>query len=64
MLHYLYLWVSTHLPKSEKGQDMAEYALLLALIALVVITAIGLFRDEIVAVFNDVVEELAASRGG
>lgn len=43
----------TTLWKDESGQDLAEYGLLLALIAVVVVTAIVAFRDEIVTAFND-----------
>jgi Flp pilus assembly pilin Flp len=38
--------------KDESGQDMAEYALLLALIALVLVAAIGLFKDAIQTKFT------------
>ena len=42
----------------ESGQDMAEYALLLALIALVLIVAINAFRDAIQARFQQATNEL------
>lgn len=45
--------------QDESGQDMAEYGLLLALIAVVVVTAVIAFRDEIVNAFNSAEEELA-----
>jgi len=38
--------------KDDDGQDLAEYGLLLILIAVVVVTAITAFRDQIVAAFN------------
>jgi Flp pilus assembly pilin Flp len=38
--------------KDESGQDMAEYALLLALIALVLVVAIGSFKSAIETKFN------------
>lgn len=43
----------TTLWQDESGQDMAEYGLLLALIAVVVVTAIVAFRDAITNTFND-----------
>lgn len=43
----------TTLWKDESGQDLAEYGLLLALIAVVVAVAIIAFRDEIVGAFED-----------
>lgn len=52
----------TTLWQDESGQDMAEYGLLLALIAVVVATAIIAFRDEIVNAFNDATTVL--SNGG
>jgi pilus assembly protein Flp/PilA len=36
----------------DEGQDLAEYGLLLILIAVAVVTGIGLFKDQIVAVFD------------
>jgi pilus assembly protein Flp/PilA len=46
--------------KSEKGQDLAEYALLLALIAIVVIAALLLLGPQIAAIFN----QITAALGG
>ena len=40
MLTYLSTLLNAHLAKSEKGQDLAEYALLIGLIALVVLVAV------------------------
>ena len=49
----------------ESGQDMAEYALLLALIALVLIIAIQSFRGAIQARFQEATTELnGAGTGG
>jgi pilus assembly protein Flp/PilA len=45
--------------KSEKGQDLAEYALLIGLIALVVILAVTLLGTNISAVFNNIANEIA-----
>ena len=44
--------------KDESGQDMAEYALLLALIALVLVVAIQAFRGAIENRFNQATSEL------
>jgi pilus assembly protein Flp/PilA len=38
----------------ESGQDLAEYALLIALIAIVVIAAVTLLGGNISAVFNNI----------
>lgn len=49
----------TTLWQDESGQDMAEYGLLLALIAVVVAGAIIAFREEIVNAFNNATTTLA-----
>lgn len=45
--------------QDESGQDLAEYGLLLALVAVVVATAIIAFRDQIVAAFTDATNVMA-----
>ena len=40
---------------NDDGQDLAEYGLLLALIAVVVATVIITFRDTIVTAFNNAI---------
>jgi len=45
--------------KDESGQDMAEYALLLSLIALAIIGAVFLFRDAIIGRFQEAANQLA-----
>lgn len=47
--------------EDESGQDMAEYGLLLALIAVVVAGAVIAFRQEIVNAFNNATDVLANS---
>ena len=44
----------------EKGQDAAEYALLIGLIAVVIITAVALMGTNLSALFSDIVTEFAA----
>lgn len=39
--------------QDETGQDMAEYGLLLALIAVAIVVAVVAFRDAIIAKFNE-----------
>jgi Flp pilus assembly pilin Flp len=53
MKHFL-----TTLWTDESGQDLAEYVLLLVLIAVVVAAAIILFRDAIVDGFNGATDRL------
>jgi len=52
MALYTWLW------KDESGQDLAEYALLVALIALVVIGAVTLLGTQIRTVFNNIANAL------
>lgn len=47
--------------KNEEGQGMAEYGLILALIAVAVIVALGLMGDQLIAVFTDVEGELGTA---
>ena len=48
----------TRLWSDEAGQDLAEYALLIALIALVVIGAVTLLGTQIQTVFNNIANAL------
>jgi pilus assembly protein Flp/PilA len=44
--------------KDEKGQDLAEYALLIALIAIVVILAVTLLGTQIQTIFQKIAGNL------
>ena len=48
----------------ESGQDLAEYALLISLIALVVIGAVTLLGTQIDAVFDQITAALGGGGGG
>ncbi len=56
MLSYLYVYLRSLLAPlgDERGADLAEYALLLALIAVVAIATITLLGNQIASVFNAV----------
>jgi pilus assembly protein Flp/PilA len=43
----------------EKGQDLAEYALLIGLIALVVVLAVTFLGEEISGIFSDIAQAIA-----
>jgi pilus assembly protein Flp/PilA len=45
----------------ESGQDLAEYALLIALIAIVVIAAVTLLGTNITTVFNNIAGALGGA---
>jgi pilus assembly protein Flp/PilA len=42
------------LPKDEKGQDLAEYALLIGLIALIVVGAVTILGQGLDTVFDEI----------
>lgn len=48
----------------DAGQDLAEYALLVALIALVVIAAVTLLGQNISTVFTNIANALTGVAGG
>jgi pilus assembly protein Flp/PilA len=52
------------LRSDESGQDLAEYALLIALIAIVVIGAVTLLGGNISTVFNNIAGALTGAGGG
>lgn len=47
----------TRLWKEEEGQGMTEYGLIIALVALAIITALVLFGDKIEAMFNSITND-------
>ena len=44
--------------KEEEGQSLSEYGLILALIAVVAITALTLLGDNIKAMFEDIADKI------
>lgn len=44
--------------EDDSGQALAEYGLVLALVAISVIAAVTAFRQKIIAVFNDMASKL------
>lgn len=52
------------LVREEEGQGMAEYGLILALIAIVVIVALGGIGDSLDGIFNKISGELADAAPG
>ena len=57
-VNYLKTVLLTHPPKSEKGQDLAEYALLIGLIALVVLIAVTTLGTNLNTLFTDIATEV------
>lgn len=57
MLDYIKSWFIAR--KGEKGQDLAEYALLIGLIALIVIIVVTLLGQQISQIFANITGVLA-----
>jgi Flp pilus assembly pilin Flp len=47
--------------KKDEGQDLLEYALLVALIALIAIGAVGMAGGSVSAIFSNIAGQLAAA---
>ncbi len=60
---YLYVYMSNFLRdlKEEQGQGMAEYGLILALVALAVIVALTAVGTQLTAKFNEIVTKLGGT---
>jgi pilus assembly protein Flp/PilA len=56
MFQYLKTLLSAK--KGEKGQDLAEYALLIGLIALIVVVAVTILGTEISTTFSAIASEV------
>ncbi|MBC8507528.1 MAG: Flp family type IVb pilin [Chloroflexi bacterium] len=50
--------------RDEKGQDFAEYALILGAVGAVAIAVIARYKNELIAAFNTGIQALQAARGG
>ena len=51
----------TSVVRNEEGQDLLEYALLVALIALIAIGAVGLAGQSVSAIFTNIAGQLSAA---
>ena len=58
MLEKIYIWFMSNRP--EKGQDLAEYALLIGLIALIVILAVTLLGEQISSIFSRIATNISS----
>ncbi len=47
--------------RNDEGQDLLEYALLVALIALVAIAAVGLAGGSVKTIFQNIADQLGAA---
>ena len=53
-MSYLVSYLKSFVRKSDEGQDLLEYALLIALIAIVCVGAVTLAGQNVQAVFNQI----------
>ena len=58
MVDYFKAWLL--ITRGERGQDLAEYALLIGLIALIVILAVTLLGEQISTVFSAIATNVLA----
>lgn len=54
----------TSFARNEEGQDLLEYALLVALIALVALAAVEAAGGSVKTIFNNIATKLTAAAGG
>ena len=52
---YLYLWLKNWLESREEGQGLVEYALIIALVSVLLVAALAALRGGIEGVFTDIV---------
>jgi Flp pilus assembly pilin Flp len=50
-------FLSKVLPRSEKGQGLVEYALILLLIAIAVLAVVGIFGQQLVSAYQSFLDE-------
>ncbi len=50
--------------RDERGQDFAEYALILGAVGVVAIAVIARYKTELMAAFESGIEALRVARGG
>ena len=60
-LFVLKTWLQTKLAKDERGANLVEYILLVALIALAVIAAVIFLRGQVSAKFNEAGSKLSSN---
>jgi pilus assembly protein Flp/PilA len=54
-------WLSLATGKEQEGQGLIEYALIILFIAIAVIAVLGLVGEEIVEVFENIIDELGGA---
>ncbi|RMD59938.1 hypothetical protein D6833_10755 [Candidatus Parcubacteria bacterium] len=54
----------TRFVRDDKGQDIAEYALILGAVGVVAMAILSRYKQELIAAFNAGINALRAARGG
>lgn len=54
MLLHIWGWILAHAPRDERGQDLAEYGMLIGLIALAVVGAVIVLGGNLNQVFTSI----------
>ena len=62
MFLFIKEWLRTFVVKEEEGQTLVEYALILALIVIVVIAILINFGDPLRAIYSNVLEALQGAQ--
>lgn len=58
---YLWLLVQSFMPRREEGQGLVEYALIIALVAILIILALVALKDQISTTFSTIVSGLGTT---
>jgi len=58
ILHLIWAAIAAHTPPDERGQDLAEYALLIGFIAVVVIAVVVLLGDGLSLLLGEIAGEV------
>jgi pilus assembly protein Flp/PilA len=69
MAEYIKTLINLYVPRLEEtdqheGQGMVEYALILALISIVVIAVLVLFNEPLTNIYNEILDALQVGDGG
>ena len=56
---YLWLLAQSFIPRREEGQGLVEYALIIALVAILIIAALILLKDQVSTTFSSIISGLA-----
>jgi len=64
MIRYALTWIFSKLPRSERGQDLIEYAVLSGLIAIAIMAGVLVFSGAITSMANGISGCIDFTAGG